>query len=267
MAYYLEKKADIASIKRARVAWKAAEPFWKNIPISRVDKPMAQDYRDSRAHCKAVTVRNELAVIRAALNLCAEDKLITKAPFVQMPKLPTGQVRSLTKAQFRKLVEGTKKGSPHIALFMQLAVATGARMTALLELQWSQVDLEARRIYLNPEDRIQTSKGRAIVPINDQLFEALSEAEEAATCEYVIEHNGKRVGSIKTAWNNAVRRSGIRATPHMLRHSAAVWMAEAGNPMPVIAQYLGHTDSRITERTYARFSPDYLRGASEALTW
>jgi integrase len=42
-------------------------------------------------------------------------------------------------------------------------------------------------------------------------------------------------------------------------------MAEAGVPMAEIAQYLGHTDSRITERVYARFSPTYLRGAVGAL--
>ena len=42
-------------------------------------------------------------------------------------------------------------------------------------------------------------------------------------------------------------------------------MAEAGVPMTKIAQYLGHTDSRITERVYARFAPDYLREASAAV--
>jgi integrase len=42
-------------------------------------------------------------------------------------------------------------------------------------------------------------------------------------------------------------------------------MAEGGIPMPVIAQYLGHRDSRTTERIYARFSPDYLREAAKAL--
>lgn len=267
MEHYLRAKSDIASIKRAQVAWKAAKPFWGAIAIGRVDKQMAQDYRDHRSHCRAVTVRNELAVVRAALNLCEQDKLITKAPFVQMPRLPQASIRHLTKAQFKKLIEGAQKGSPHIALFMQLAIATGARMTALLELTWGQVDLEARRINLNQPDRVQTSKGRPTVPINDQLHAALTAAKVAATTDYVIEHGGARVGSVKTAWNAAVRRSGIKATPHMLRHSAAVWQAEAGVPMPVIAQYLGHTDSRITERVYARFSPDFLRGASEALTW
>ncbi len=35
--------------------------------------------------------------------------------------------------------------------------------------------------------------------------------------------------------------------------------------MPVIAQYLGHRDSRTTERVYARFSPDFLQSAAKAL--
>jgi hypothetical protein len=35
-------------------------------------------------------------------------------------------------------------------------------------------------------------------------------------------------------------------------------MAEDEVPMQQIAQYLGHNDSRTTERVYARFSPDYL---------
>lgn len=263
--YYLSKKADIASIGRAKQAWDAASPFWNAIAIGRVDKPMAADYRKHRSHCRAVTVRNELAVIRAALNLCKEDKLIKEAPFIQMPALPQAGIKHLTKAQFRKLHEGA--GAPHIALFMEMAIATGGRMTAILELKWEQVDFEAGIISLNPIDRAQTSKGRATVPMNDQIRESLKAAKQAATSDFVIEHNGKKVGSIKTAWNAAVRRSGQKATPHMLRHSAAVWMAEAGQPMQVIAQYLGHTDSRITERVYARFAPTFLKGASEALAW
>mgnify|MGYP006423973977 CR=1 FL=1 len=35
--------------------------------------------------------------------------------------------------------------------------------------------------------------------------------------------------------------------------------------MSEISQYLGHSSTRETERTYARFSPDHLRGAAEAL--
>ena len=42
-------------------------------------------------------------------------------------------------------------------------------------------------------------------------------------------------------------------------------MAEARISMDEIAQYLGHRDSRVTTYVYARFSPDYLRGAANVL--
>jgi integrase len=35
-------------------------------------------------------------------------------------------------------------------------------------------------------------------------------------------------------------------------------MAQAGVPFPVIARYLGHTNSRTTEQIYAHHNPDYL---------
>jgi integrase len=82
----------------------------------------------------------------------------------------------------------------------------------------------------------------------------------------VIEWAGQRVRTVKRAFGRAAARAGLSdVTPHTLRHTAAVWMAEAGVPMSVIAQYLGHADSRITERIYARYSPEFLKTASEAL--
>ena len=54
-------------------------------------------------------------------------------------------------------------------------------------------------------------------------------------------------------------------TAHVFRHSAACLMAESGTPMSEIAQFLGHTNSRTTEAIYARYSPEYLRKAADAL--
>jgi integrase len=42
-------------------------------------------------------------------------------------------------------------------------------------------------------------------------------------------------------------------------------LAEKSIPMEKIAQYLGHEDSRTTERVYARFAPEHLRDASRTL--
>lgn len=263
---YLANKHAMLSHKRATVAWKAAEPFWNEMPIARVDEQTALDYRKRRPHCRDITVRNELAVIRAALNWAEKAKLIDKAPFIQMPKLPENStVGHLSKAKFRKLLDGA--GRPHVKLFLKLAVGTGARTNALLDLKWDQVNFERGIIVLNPKDRAQTSKYRATVPMNDQLRDALLEAKEGAMSDYVIEFGRGKIASIKKGFAEACKRSGITATPHMMRHSAAVWMAEAGIPIIQIAQFLGHTDSRITERVYARFAPEFLATAADALTW
>lgn len=109
-------------------------------------------------------------------------------------------------------------------------------------------------------------KGRATVPMTDAIRQALLEAREAATTDAVIEYAGRPVGSIKKAFARTCERAGLPGvTPHTLRHTAASWMAEAGVPMPEIASFLGHSDDRITQRVYAKFSPAYLRTAAQAL--
>jgi len=262
---YLNAKAGILSIERAKVAWKAAGDFWDKPPIARVDEQSAIDYRSRRAHCRAITVRNELAVIRAALNWCEKHKIIVKAPFIPMPRLPASTVGYLSKVDFRKLGDAAVR--PHVQIFMKLAVGTGARSNALLDLKWDQVDFARGLITLNPIDRVQTSKYRAVVPMNGQLRATLEEAKAGAMSDYVIEHGLNKVGSVKKGFAAACARAGLKATPRMLRHSAAVWMAKAGVPPTQVAQFLRHTDSRITERVYARFAPQLLSGAAEALKW
>lgn len=263
--FYLSERDEMASIKRARVAWKAAAPYWKELPIARVDEEVVKGYTAKRPHCRPITIRNELAVIRAALNFAQKKNRIDKAPFIQMPKLAPSTIGHLSRAEFRRLLDGARR--PHVKLFMQLAVATGARTNAILDLTWSQVDFDRGIIHLNPRDRVQTSKYRAVVPMNDQIREALLEAKQGSLSEWVIEHGRDKVGSIKKGFAEAARRSGLKVTPHMLRHTSAVWQAEAGVPIYEIAKFLGHSDSRITERVYARFSPEFLKSGANAVKW
>lgn len=140
-------------------------------------------------------------------------------------------------------------------------------MGAILELTWAQVDFKHGTVNFNVQDREQTNKRRPVVPINDRAREALQEAVRGARTDYVIEWDGQPVKSIKKAISKAADRSGIECSPHVFRHTAAVWMAQANVPMQKIAQFLGHTSTRVTERTYARYSPGFMRDAAEALNW
>jgi integrase len=96
---------------------------------------------------------------------------------------------------------------------------------------------------------------------------ALREAEAGALSDSVIEWAGKRVKSLKRGIKTARVEAGISNTvsPHILRHSAAVHMAEDRRGMEEIQQFLGHSDINVTCKIYARFSPSYLKEAAAAL--
>ncbi|WP_254437311.1 tyrosine-type recombinase/integrase [Ruegeria arenilitoris] len=82
----------------------------------------------------------------------------------------------------------------------------------------------------------------------------------------VGEWAGEPMKSIKKGFKAAAVAAGLPdVSPHVLRRTAAVHMAEAGIPMDEIAQFLGHSDTRITASVYARYSPEHLRKAASAL--
>lgn len=207
------------------------------------------------------TVKTELEFLRAALRF----KYGAQAPKLWLPPASAPRDRYLTKDELRTLLEHIE--TPHVRLFVILAVTTGARMSAILELTWGRVDLRQGTVDYQPAGRHQTNKRRTVVPLNELALAAVQEAHRAALSDYVIEYGGEPIKSVKKAIRQAAARSEIPVSPHVFRHTAGVWMAEADVPMQKIAQYLGHTSTRVTEATYARYSPSFMKDASQALTW
>ena len=52
---------------------------------------------------------------------------------------------------------------------------------------------------------------------------------------------------------------------HTMARPGAVWAAEAGFSMAELAQFMGHDDDRTTQKYYARYSPNHLRGVADTL--
>ena len=210
------------------------------------------------------TIHTELGHLRTVLKWAEKSQLIDRAPHIERPPKPDPKEGYLKREEVARLMKSAKV--PHIKLAILLMIGTGARNTAALELTWDRVDFTRKLIQLhNPFDGARR-KGRATVPINATLLEALKEAKEAAQSPFVIEWAGVPVKSIKKGLQAAAKASHIdHVSPHMLRHSAAVWLAEDGHSMTRIAQFLGHSNSRITEKVYARYSPEHLRDLAESL--
>ncbi len=260
-AYVRERKAAGTKSDRWDATWKALQPHFGHRLGTAITRREGQEYyRARKAEGRAdSTIRTELELLRACLRSHYGDK----TPPTWVPPASAPRDRYLTPDELATLLEHIE--TPHVRLFVILAVTTGARMAAILELTWDRVDMESGTINLRPAGRHETSKRRTVVPMNRRARAALEEAQAGALTDYVIEWNGQPVASVKKAIRMAAQRSGVPCSPHVFRHTAGVWMAQADVPMQKIAQFLGHTSTRVTETTYARYSPAFMRDAADAL--
>lgn len=262
MTAYIASIAGKPSHTRREDGWKAMRGFWENVDPSMVDEPMCRSYRAKRKVGDA-TARYELMQLSTALGWAVKAGRLDKRPAIWLPATPEPKTRHLTRAEFARFFEAVR--ADHARLYVMLGLHTMARPSAILDLTWDRVDFMRRQIDFRPPGRERTAKRRTVLPINDALLPALQKGFEARTCEFVIERGGERVKNIKKAFQAASERSTVHATPYTLRHTGAVWAAEAGVPMAELAQFLGHDTIDTTFRHYARFSPDYLRGVANSL--
>lgn len=259
-AYVRDRKADGARADRFKAHWTALAPTFGNRIGSTITREDCRAYHKVR---KAMgyspsTIKTDLELLRA----CLRWHYGKDAPSLWMPPASKPRDTWLTKEQARALVEAAT--TPHIKLFLILGLSTGARAGAILDLTWDRVDFDQRTVDYRPTGRIQTNKRRTVVPMNERAREALSEAYKARLTDHVIEYAGRPVASVKKAIERLSKRTGIAFSPHVLRHTCAVWMAQDNVPMQMISQYLGHTSLRMTEQVYARYSPSFMRDASAA---
>lgn len=254
--YRMEKENDHGSL---RYLWTPLQ-FFKDYTPEQVTRQKCKEYVQKRRVIDRVgdwTIIREIGALRAALRFYDRD---TPARFY-IPPAPAHKDRYLTKQELKQLLGGSIE--PHIRLFIIMGLCTAARKTAILQLKWEQVDFKRGIINFGNSNKY---KGKAQVPINTTLEKALKEHYEARTCEHVIEYGSQPIKDVKRGFTAAVKRAGLEdVTPHVLRHTAAVWMAENRVPMSEISQYLGHKNTLITEKVYARYSPEYLRNAAESL--
>ncbi len=255
-ARYLAEKGK----PRAHDAWRRLAPYFEHRTPPEITAPACRAYCAARARDGASTgtIWTELTFLRAALRWGQAAPPAT----VELPPKPPPRDLHLTRDQFDRLLDECH--APHLRLFLVLALATAGRRAAILELTWDRVDFERGLIRLGLGEKRR--KGRATVPMTARARAVLEEAWQVRTTPTVIAYGGRSLASVRPALARAAERAGLPwVTPHVMRHTAAVWMAEAGVTMPEIAAFLGHTDSRTTERIYARFTPDYLRRAAQAL--
>lgn len=230
----------------------------------RDEKPVPA-YKDKPV--SAATKSHYLSFIRSLLRAAANEwEWIKSAPVIKTKKPISKRIRWLTREEASRLIGCMPESIKPIVVF---ALSTGLRRSNILDLEWSQVDMQRKVAWINPEN---AKAGKAIgVALNDTACKVLK-GQIGKHHRWVFVHTkvGTRADGTKTpairkmrcddnsAWRLGLKRAGIEDFRfHDLRHTWASWLIQSGVPLSAL-QEMGGWESIEMVRRYAHLAPNHL---------
>lgn len=199
------------------------------------------------------TISTKYTRIRTFYKYCTEEDLVSKDLFDKI-KRPTVDDRLpcyLSREQMDKLRELIKDNVREMAI-VETLYTTGVRVGELVNIKLSDIDWDKRKIKI-------MGKGKK------ERFVLFTYNCEIRLKEYLINRKDtnpylfiRKIGDgkmerrgIEKPFVGYKKMLGFPFTPHTLRHTFAVRMAENGMPINYIQQLLGH-ESMHTTKIYTR---------------
>lgn len=200
------------------------------------------------------TINARLAFIRGIMRRAEGDwGWIDKVPRFRRQTGTERRLRWLTREEADRLLAELPEWLRAQARF---TLATGLRASNVRNLEWKDVDLEKRIIYIHADQ----SKGRKSigVPMNKDCAVLLREQFGKDAC-FVFGEGGKpgRRQSCRE-WAASLKRAGISNFRwHDLRHTWASWHVQVGTPLATLRE-LGGWSKFETVLIYSHLSPEHL---------
>jgi integrase len=256
------------------------EKFFGDKMLSYVTGETCRAYASQSSDAAA---RRELEDLRAAINHHRREGLCDKIIEVALPPERPPRERWLSRSEAAKLIRAAwrycevQKGQPtdrhsrrHIARFILIGIYTGTRASAICgaalqpTVGHGYIDVDRGVFYRRPAQKLETKKRQPAVPLPDHLLAHIRRWRRRGQ-RFAVEWNGEPVHSVDKAFANVVVDAGLGddVTPHVLRHTAATWLMQAGTDIWEAAGYLGMTVEMLSQR-YGHHHPDHLAGAKRA---
>lgn len=242
------------------------------------------------ADCGSSTLKNTVAALVRVLDEAVRDGLIPTNPARSRSRRAWNRVPDRTASPrsqaladlptLMRLVDAVKAVEPVYGTWVMLCALLSARGSEVNGLLVGDVDLVAglvhirRQVYPGAGGLVtKQTKGRAVrtVPIVEPLRPVLHQLVDGRPASAPLVR-GPKGGVITTAslrratnWNALVTGLGLAGLRrHDLRHTGATWMADAGVPLHVLREILGHR-SLETTRGYLHTDTRHLTDAATAV--
>lgn len=273
---YLEEhvKVNCADYTRQRDAVRHLKEFFGERPLDAIDVPLSREYTSARTsgligggkrrkNKKAApsTVRRELNVLVAAANHAIWQKRADKHLHIEVDLPPEKRLGQDDEAPYydheelKRIFKQAEAEGGEMEHFVKLLYYTGARRRSIEQLARFQVKWGQKRVLLQKPGKKTTKKRQPVVPIFNGMV---------APLKAVWETGGEDILFKPRNWyrdyRDLVERAGIdreRAHPHVMRHTRATHLLQAGKSLYDVARLLGDQISTV-ERVYGHHSHDYL---------
>lgn len=215
---------------------------------------------DARRQRKA-TANRVLTILKAALNQAwrdgrtpSDDAWRKVRPF-QNVDAPV--IRYLSAAETKRLANACPEDFRQL---VRAALLTGCRYGELTSLQVSDINFDSGTVLIRAA---KAGKPRHVI-LTDEASELFKTAAAGKAHDALVfcRSDGKAWGPVHQVRRMAEACAAAKISPavsfHVLRHTHGSMLAMRGVPMAVIAQQLGHSDTRMTERHYAHLAPSYV---------
>lgn len=169
----------------------------------------------------------------------------------------------LTIEEIRSLIRSTT--NPKHQLIIKLIYGTGLRASEIVNLKNSEIDFNEGLI------KVKLGKGKKdrFVKLPESILIDLENFSNVGKSNYLFEsqRGGKlTIKTIQLILKNSAKKAGIkkRVYPHLLRHSFATHLLEAGTDLRIIQKLLGHSDVKTTQ-IYTQISQASIKNIKSPL--
>jgi integrase len=257
---YLEDNADKRRLFYDQAHFQKLDPYLRGYRLRDINMNALRPFIQDRKHKDGVangTINRALEVVRHVLNMARDDwGWIARVPKVRMLKEPKRRVRFLKEEEADRLMLALPE---HMVPVVRYALATGCRMTEILRLEWSRVDL-GRRVSWLEAGTTKNGEGRG-VPLNRDAILALRSVQGQHE-RWCFTYRGKRMEAIGSAWKRSLKRAGIEKFRfHDLRHTWASWHVMSGTSLQELMELGGWKSYEMVLR-YAHLAPEHLSDAA-----
>jgi integrase len=178
---------------------------------------------------------------------------------------PEGVIRFLSDEERTALLKACQSHSQDLFAIVVLALSTGARRNEILTLTWKDIDLKTGLLTF-PKTKNGSIRRVPITGLALQLVRQIAADRKLKDANGLVfpgktkptQHKPLAIENIFKAALKTAQIKNFRF--HDLRHSAASYLVMAGVDMRTVAEILGHSDLKMTQR-YAHLSREHVSNA------